>query len=50
MNTRRINKLLDEMESMSNEVQGLPIRVEEKKYLLNFYKDILSDVNKKLRF
>ena len=50
LNTRRVERLLDEMEQLLQEIESSRIRPEEKAYLLSVYRENVENVNRNLKF
>jgi hypothetical protein len=50
LNTRRVERLLDEMESLLQEIENARIRPEEKAYLMSVYRENVENVNRNLKF
>ena len=50
LNTKRIDKILDEMGNILDEIENTPLKADEKKYLLSVYRENLDNIGRNIRF
>jgi len=50
LNTKRVERMLDELEQLLDEIEKSRIKPEEKAYLLSVYRENVENVNRNIKF
>ena len=50
LNSKRIDKVLDEMEKLLEEIENSQLSQNEKDFLINIYKENLDNIGRNLKF
>jgi hypothetical protein len=50
LNTKRVERMLDELEELLAEIERSRLKPEEKAYLLSVYRESVENVNRNIKF